>query len=944
RDGHQVWSEENYGIFCVSPLEFTPSFDSFLEFVHVEDRRRFRASLNRALADPDTGFNAKHRIVLRDGTVRHVHTRGEVMRRHGGKPQRVIGTCQDITEQVLADAALQEGERRFALFMDHLPAAVMIKNQDSKLIYANKYMREVFAPPLRRVRQATDTMPKEVVDRWLADDRLALKDGLHEREEYIPDAEGRYRWMHTVKFAIPQDEGPTLLGGISWDVTESKAAAEALHDSEQRYRSLWDNAPVGLWLEDTSEVVRHLEKLRARGVADLGAFLDEHPAEVRRCAALTRVVSVNQAAVDMNRAASAEELCGSLDTVLDAKALEVFKQVLLAIDEGRTTFDFESEIPTFDGDTRSISMRMFTPPEFRRTRQETIIAAIDVTERRRMEDEARNREARMQSIFRASPVGVIVTRGDVIEFANARAAEILGCDVGELTGARFDAYHPSVADHERALRAIGEQMAERGVGMVETKLCRADGVVLEVLLSGSAVDPDDPGPGMTFAVLDLTAHKLLWRDLAERTRELVALRDLTGVTGNRPSLDEVIASSIACVQAVASPDAIGIFLQEDGGMTLREARLDGEPATVDGAPEMAQLDRVCRGVGARAAPVTAHDPVGKPGKHAHRDESAGPLASCAAFPLHGGGELIGVLGVGSREERDFATQASFLETLANEVAMAITNCRLNLRISEFGSRLEEQVAAGAAGLSAAVARARTTDTSLHDLLDNISHELRTPLNSIIGFTGIILQGLAGSLNEEQRRQLGMARRSAGHMLNLIEDVIDVTRLETGGFELDREAIDLGAAAARVLGDAGRAAAAKGLELSADIPADLPEVMGDLRRVRQVLRNLLDNAVKYTPTGSVKLTCRAAGGRVETRVADTGPGVAHAAQSRIFEPFQGGGSTSGTRGEGTGLGLYLSRGIARLLEGDLSLESEPGHGSTFVLSLPVSPGHPRDTHA
>ncbi|MBC8425347.1 PAS domain-containing protein, partial [bacterium] len=426
QDGRQIWSDETYQIFGVSPETFTPDFDAFLEFVHDEDRHRIRAALNRALADADTSFDAQHRIVLGDGTVRHLRTRGELMRRRGGKARRMIGTCQDVTDQMLADAALQESEHRFALFMDHLPAAVMIKDHESKLLYANKYMREVFAPPLRRVRQATDEMPKKVVDRWLADDRRALKDGRHEREEHIPDREGRYRWMQTIKFALPRDEAPHMIGGISWDITARKSAEE------------------------------------------------------------------------------------------------------------------------------------------------------------------------------------------------------------------------------------------------------------------------------------------------------------------------------------------------------------------------------------------------------------------------------------------------------------------ELRVREAASR---------------------------QLLDGISHELKTPLNSIIGFTGVILQGMAGGLNEEQRRQLGMARQSAGHMLDLIEDAIDVTRLQTGSLEVEREAIDLGETAARAADDVEAAAAAKGLELSVEIPVGLPTVLGDRRRARQVLKNLFDNAVKFTEAGAVRLVCREAGGRVEAWISDTGPGIAPELRARIFEPVQGAVSTTGTREGGAGPGRH-----------------------------------------
>jgi PAS domain S-box-containing protein len=794
--GVQVWTDEIYTILGVESGAFQPSFEACLDHVHPDDRHRFRAAMNRARTDPDTGISLHHRIVTRSGIVRHVHTRGEVVREAGEQVQRMVGTCQDVTDQTLVDTALLESERRFALFMDHLPAAVMIKSREGKVLYHNKFMDEIFSPALFRSTPARDGSARKIIGRMLSDDRRALKNGRHEREEQVPDADGRHRWLHTVKFAIPGDEEAPLLGGISWDITARRDAEAALQESEIRYRSLWDSAPVGLWLEDFSAVVRRLEELQAKGMFDFDAHFDEHPDELKRCAALVDVLSVNQAAVDMNRAESAEALCGRLDDLLDEQSLLSFRRILKAIAEGRTTLDFESEIRTTDGETRDIAMRLFTPPEYSRTWQKTIIAATDFTEQKR-----------------------------------------------------------------------------------------------------------------------------LWRTLALRTRELATLRDLTGIAGSEDTLETVLDASVRSVLEAVNPDFICVFMNDEEGLNIRRTCLDSVVGHEPPPDQMADLERCVTDAAGSGVPVYAED-------------LAGPFLTHAALPLSSGNDLIGVLGLANREAKDFVAQAPFLETLANEIALAVANCQLNDRIREFGARLEGQVAASTLGLSEVVRRARATGDVRTDLLDQVSHELRTPLTSIIGFIGIILQGLAGALNEEQHRQLGMAGESAANLLALVDDVIDLTRLETGRYDVGREGVDIGRLVARAERTASAAAEAKGLVLSTDVSVDLPEVLGDAGRIQKILDQLLDNALKFTSSGTVTVACRREGDRVETRVADTGPGIPQHALDRIFEPFQDADSTTGTRIQGTGLGLYLCRSITELMGGTLTVDSVTDSGSTFVLRLPV----------
>jgi len=219
-------------------------------------------------------------------------------------------------------------------------------------------------------------------------------------------------------------------------------------------------------------------------------------------------------------------------------------------------------------------------------------------------------------------------------------------------------------------------------------------------------------------------------------------------------------------------------------------------------------------------------------------------------------------------------------------------------------------------------------------LASMSHELRTPLNSIIGFTGIILQGMSGEVNEEQGKQLTMVKVNANHLLSLINDILDVSKIEAGKVKLSLDEFRLEDVVAEVVEALSPAAREKGLELLVEVPEGIT-LFSDRRRVEQVLMNLLSNAVKFTDQGSVKIAARVPGdGRIEVSVIDTGTGIKEEDMVRLFQPFQQVDPSLTKEREGTGLGLHLSRKLAGLLGGDIWAKSEYGRGSEFTFTIPL----------
>jgi len=251
--------------------------------------------------------------------------------------------------------------------------------------------------------------------------------------------------------------------------------------------------------------------------------------------------------------------------------------------------------------------------------------------------------------------------------------------------------------------------------------------------------------------------------------------------------------------------------------------------------------------------------------------------------------------------------------------------------------LERKVTERTAELQIAKEQAESSDRLKSEFLATMSHELRTPLNAIIGFTGTLLMRLAGPLTADQEKQLTTVRSSARHLLSLINDVLDVAKVESGRFTLKVELTSCNSVVEEVATTLRQSAEKKGLAFEVCLPDEDVIIPTDRRTLSQIVINLINNAIKYTDVGNVVVTVarvREAEG-VAIGVADTGSGIRSEDQAKLFQAFSQVDSSSTRRFEGTGLGLHLSQKLAALLGGQITLVSEYGKGSTFTLRIPES---------
>jgi adenylate cyclase len=239
-----------------------------------------------------------------------------------------------------------------------------------------------------------------------------------------------------------------------------------------------------------------------------------------------------------------------------------------------------------------------------------------------------------------------------------------------------------------------------------------------------------------------------------------------------------------------------------------------------------------------------------------------------------------------------------------------------------------------AELAAARDAADEANRTKSSFLANMSHELRTPLNAILGYTELILDSVYGEAPDKMREVLDRIQRNSRHLLGLINDVLDLSKIEAGQLNLSLADYSLKDMVQSVCSAVEALAKEKGIALRVEVPAQLPAARGDERKLTQVLLNLVGNAIKFTDVGEVAIKAVAANGSFTVAVRDTGPGIAEAEQAKIFEEFQQADSSITKKKGGTGLGLAIAKRIIELHGGQLWVESRPGHGSTFSFTVPT----------
>ena len=409
-------------------------------------------------------------------------------------------------------------------------------------------------------------------------------------------------------------------------------------------------------------------------------------------------------------------------------------------------------------------------------------------------------------------------------------------------------------------------------------------------------------------------------ELARSVGELEALGEVSKAVNSTLDLDTVLQTIVAKAVQLSDTDAGTIYVFSGTRQQFRLRATFGMNDELIAAMSDQAIGLNDLGIGdaaGRCAPVQFPDLGAGTPSHVQKIVLDAGYHSILVIPLLRPNKIVGALVVRRREPGEFDKQVvDLMETFAAQSVLAIQNAKLFREIEEKGRELE------------AASRHKS------QFLANMSHELRTPLNSVLGFTELLVDGIYGELPDKAKTTVARVQANGRHLLGLINDVLDLSKIEAGQLTLTLEDYSVGQIVRSTVTAVEPLARAKGLELATTVAENLPIGRGDERRLTQVLLNLAGNAVKFTETGAVDILADAADGHFEITVRDTGPGIAAKDQALIFEEFQQVDSSSTRQKGGTGLGLAISKRIVEMHGGTIDVESVLGSGSTFRLKIPI----------
>ncbi|HRZ86748.1 MAG TPA: PAS domain S-box protein [bacterium] len=658
---------------------------------------------------------------------------------------------------------------------------------------------------------------------------------------------------------------------------------------------------------------------------------------------------------------------------------------------------------------------------------ETFLQAIvrDIDERKRAEEALRQSEATLRSVFLAAPVGITIMKDRVLKSVNRFWIEKFGYPEESVIGKTTRMFYESGEEYARVGRELYDNLQERGLASVETRLRCYDGSFREVIVTTSPIRQEDPSAGTIAIIHDITERKKAeealraseerfrtmfeqaplgialidsltariyevnsrYAEIAGRTREEMTSIDWVRITHPddvRADLDNMALLNAGKIPGYRMEKR---YIRPDGSivwvsmtvapLTVADKDYPRHLAMIEDITRLKTAERALQEserkyrelveyansiilrwthdgritflneFGQRFFGYSADEIIGRhvigtivPDTAANGSDLRGLIDQICADPgsfeqnvnenMRRSGERVWIAWT-NRIVRDARGQIEQILSVGTDITKLK---KAEDEIRELNAGLERRVAERTAELAVARDRAEAADRLKSVFLATMSHELRTPLNSIIGFTGIILQELAGPLNAEQRKQLEMVRDSSRHLLALINDVLDISKIEAGQLEVKSEPFDVGASIKKVAGIVRPLAEKNGLVLRAEIAPEVGTLVSDPRRVEQILLNLLNNAIKFTERGGVTLTAEVMPGALRIAVADTGIGIKPEDLGTLFQPFRQIDTGLTRQREGTGLGLAICRRLAELLGGEIGVESEWGKGSVFTVVLPM----------
>lgn len=613
----------------------------------------------------------------------------------------------------------------------------------------------------------------------------------------------------------------------------------------------------------------------------------------------------------------AEELIGQrMDEILPTETHEPFRAAIRKALETGETVQIEYELPIRD------QLLWFLANVSKLSEERVFWVARDITQRKKAEEEIAKFKLGIEN---SSDVIFMTNINGEILYANPAFETVYGFKPEEVIGQNPRIIKSGLVSQEQYARFWNTLLAKQTTsGEIVNKT--KDGRLISVVETCSPI-LDEKGNILGFLAVnhDITGMKAAEEALQRRNTYLAVSSEIGRLVTSTLDVNTIFSRTVNLIRERFGFYHASIFIVEETGFNaiLREAA--GQASGEMKQPHMIPVasTSIVGKVTAEGRAVivnnTELEPLYKPNPFLPNTRAE------AAIPLRVGNRIIGALDIQADSIDAFREdEVSVLQTLADQVAVAIDNAR--------SYELAQQ----------AMTEMREIDRLKSQFLANMSHELRTPLNSIIGFSRVILKGIDGPVTELQQQDLTAIYNSGQHLLGLINDILDLSKIEAGKMELAFDEVNIVDVTNSVLATMSGLIKDKAITLKRNIPPNLPTIRADAIRIRQVMINLLSNAAKFTEEGeiSVSLEVKTGMGRrpeMLISVSDSGPGIAPQDVGKLFQPFSQVDSSLTRKTGGSGLGLSICQHLVQMHGGQIGVNSTLGKGSTFYFTLPLYRG-------
>jgi PAS domain S-box-containing protein len=916
-DGVWYWDVENpeyewmsarfWQTFGIDPSTKQHLSSEWQGLIHPEDLKVVVDNFQKHCADPRHPYDQVVRYRHQDGSTVWVRCRGIAIRDAAGKALRMLGTHTDITALKHSEQELLRVTERFTLASRAAGLGFwdwdVVQNQltwDDGMFALYALERQHFSGAYEAWQRG---LHPDDVSRADAEIQQALRgEREFETDFRVVWPSGEVHRLHARARVIRSETGaPLRMLGVNFDVSEQKAGEEA-------------RARLAAIVESASD-----------------AIISKTPDGA--------VTSWNKGAENM-LGYTAEEMLGQpLTRIIPPERASEEAQLAKRMMSGGSVDQFETVRRRRDGRDIDISLSLSLHRDPSGRILELFAIVRDISAAKRAAAERASLETRATTVLNTVLDGILVIDefGTVSTF-NRGAEKIFGYAASEVLGKNIKMLmpEPDHSRHDGYLQHYKDTGHAKIIGIGrEVEGARKDGsrVPLELSVTEMWVDGKRCYTGLLH---DISERKATEAALARKNQELEvgARRDRIGarvmVALNQQDESTTPATEVLRVladEAGYRPLAFYDYDDWQGGMTLA--------AGLGLAPGYEQTkfklgEGLVGDAAARQQPLFLEGAADAPFA---LDTGVGvlPAATLFALPLVHRQKLLGVI-AGASPKRLLDVERDWLTRVANAVSIGLHGARQFQELKQLSAQLND--------------RSRKIEVQNRELahasrlksefLASMSHELRTPLNAIIGFSEALKDGLQGELRPEQLEYVAEVYQSGRHLLSLINDILDLSKIEAGKMELDVEPVEIAPLIANALTIMKERAAKGGVTVTQSIAPGITSVDADGRKLRQIVYNLLSNAVKFTPSGgSVRVQVALVEGQLELAVVDSGIGISPEERARLFRPFEQLDSGIARKFEGTGLGLVMVKSLVELHGGSIWVESEPGKGSRFWVRLPVS---------